>query len=218
MMPSSNTLTLTWRTARSRVPPPPTGCFFTFSHHPQTLTHFECCMNLVGGPCPLRPPDTSTSYRVNVCAIFPGPGTTQPWLFPGGQLRLSPAPWLLLGRWGSGLGWEGAYPTQPLPLPFCFQMVGSKKVSSAWAWGKGGYQKTPGAPLAPPQMSVFLRLCSVQGMPPCGVSEPSLHTDASSSIPWPGQDSPFPAGQPCSPPLPTLERRGRTLEDWEHPV
>lgn len=137
-MPSSNTLTPTWRTARSRVPPPPTGCFSAFSHHPQTLTHFECCMTLVGGLCPLRPPDTSTSYQVNVCAVFPGPGTTQPWLFLGSQLRLSPASGLLLWRWGSGLGWEGAYhPTQPFPLPFCSQAGGSQKVSSAWAWGRG---------------------------------------------------------------------------------
>lgn len=142
MMPSSNTLTPTWRTARSRVPPPPPGCFSIFSHHPHSLTHFECCMNLVGGPCPLRPPDTSTSYRVNVCAVFPGPGTTQPWLFLEGQPRLSPAPWLPLGRWGSGLRWGGAYPTQPLSLPFCSQTgldpsPPPARLPAAWAWGRG---------------------------------------------------------------------------------
>lgn len=149
MTPSSNTLTPTWRTARSRVPPPPTGCFPALPHHPQALTHFECCMNLVGGPCPLRPPDTSTSYRVNVCAIFPGPGTTQPWLFPGGQSRLSPAPWL--PREDGDLGWDGEgvpYPASPSAL-LSSNTVGSKETSSGWAWGRGRASKDSRSSLSP---------------------------------------------------------------------
>lgn len=190
-MPSSNTLTPTWRTARSRVPPPPTGCLSIFSHHPQTLTHFECCMNLVGGPCPLRPPDTSTSYRVDVCAVFPGLGTTQPWLFLEGQPRLSPAPWLLLGV-GGDVGWDGEGHTPP-SLSLCLSVLKAgldpRRCLVLGPGGGGGYQRTLGAPLASPQMSIFLRLCSVQGAPPCEVPEPALHTDTSSSISWPAWGS-----------------------------
>lgn len=149
MTPSSNTLTPTWRTARSRVPPPPTGCFPALSHHPQALTHFECCMNLVGGPCPSRPPDTSTSYRVNVCAIFPGPGTTQPWVFPGGQSRLSPAP--SLPRGDGDPGWDregGPYPASPSAFLFS-NTVGSQEMASGWAWGRGRVSKDSRSSLSP---------------------------------------------------------------------
>ncbi|XP_032284984.1 uncharacterized protein LOC116647594 [Phoca vitulina] len=148
-------------------------------------------MNLVGGPCPLRPPDTSTSYRVNVCAVFPGLGTTQPWLFLEGQPRFSPAPWLLLGV-GGDLGWDGEGHTPP-SLSLCLSVLKTgldpRRCLVLGPGGGGGYQRTLGAPLASPQMSIFLRLCSVQGAPPCGVPEPALHTDTSSSIPWPARGS-----------------------------
>lgn len=122
-MPSSNTLTPTWRTARSRAPLPQ----LFLSHHPPN-THFECCMNLVGGPCPLRSPDTSTSYRVDVCAVFPGPGATQLWLFPGGRPRLSHLPG---SYWGVGI-WSGMRRTYPPPLSafLSFNRVVSKRKSS----------------------------------------------------------------------------------------
>lgn len=144
-------------------------------------------MNLVGGPCPWRPPDTSTSYRVNVCAIFPGPGTAQPWLFPGGQSRLSPQPPGFRGEMGIWAGAGRGYPAS-LSSAFLFSnTVGSKETSGGWAWGVGGHPRAPGAPSAPPQTSVFLWPCSARGHRLRGVPEPALHTDASSSIPWPAQ-------------------------------
>ena len=134
--------------------------------------------------------------------------------FPGRSAEALPAPWLLLG--GGGQGWDGrGIPHSASSSAFLFVLhrLDPRRCLVLGPGGGGGYQRTPGAPPAPPQPSFFLRLCSVQGAPPCGVSEPALHTDASCSIPWPGRGSwhgpplrgggilslAVPAGQSCSP-------------------
>lgn len=143
------------------------------------------------------------------------------------------------GRWESGLGQGGEYPTQPLPLPFCSQtQLDPRRCLVLGPGGEGGYQRTPGAPPATLQTSIFLRLCSAQGTPPCEVPEPALHTDASSSIPWPAQGlwpgPPLGEGDIlilatlCRPVLSSpsahpgeqggWERRGRSLKDWKDPA
>lgn len=139
----------------------------------------------------MRPPDTSTSYQVNVCAVFPGLGTTQPWLFPGRPAEALPSSLASAGaggQGGSGLGWERHIPPS---LSLCLSVLKTgldpRRCLVLGPGGGGGYQRTLGAPLASPQVSIFLRLCSVQGAPPCGVPEPALHTDTSSSIPWPAR-------------------------------
>lgn len=151
-MPLSNTLTPTWRTARSRAPLPQLAVSLfslSLSHHPPN-THFECCMNLVGGPCPLRSPDTSTSYRVNVCAVFPGPGTTQLWLFSGGRARHSPSSWFPLGS--GDLVWdEEDIPSTSLCLSGLQQGCLQEEVSRSGE-GEEGVSRALGAPS---QMSVL---------------------------------------------------------------
>lgn len=104
-----------------------------------------------------------------MCAVFPGPGTTQLWLFPGGQQRLPLSSQFPLGRWD--LGWDGqGYPSQPF-LPFCIY-TGSdpRKVSSSWAWERGKVLDDSRSCLSPSPHPSFLGavLC------PCGVSEPAL--------------------------------------------
>lgn len=127
------------------------------------MLHESC-----GGPLPPATPDTSTSYRVDVCAVFPGPGTTQPWLFPGGQSRLSPAPWRPRGD--GGLGWDGVrVPCPASPSAFLFpNTVGSKETSSGWAWGRGRHQRAPGAPSALPRHPSFSGRALPEGHSPRG--------------------------------------------------
>lgn len=181
----------------------------------------------------MRPPDTSTSYQVSVCAVFPGPGTTQPWLFLGGQLRLSPAPWLQPGRWGSGLRWEGACPTWPPPLPFCSHPGLAPSLELGPGVGGRVSEDSRSSPSLSPDGHLSQAVLCL-GSASSWVPEPALHTDASSSIhdqlgawglgPHWGKEAscflPFPAGQPCSPlswGVGGWERRGRTLEGWEDP-
>lgn len=134
--------------------------------------------------------------------------------FPGRSAEALPAPWLLLG--GGGQGWDGrGIPHSASSSAFLFVLhrLDPRRCLVLGPGGGGGYQRTPGAPPAPPQPSFFLRLCSVQGAPPCGVSEPALHTDASCSIPWPGRREeascllPSLQASPVLPALPTLGNR-----------
>lgn len=173
-MPSSNTSTPTWRTARSRAPLPQLAVSL-LSHRPPN-THFECCMNLVGGPCPLRSPDTSTSYRVDVCvpsSLVQAPPSSGS--FPEvdrGSLYL---PGFL---WGVGV-WSGMGRTNPPPLSLSaflfFNKAGSKKKSSACGRERRRGQE-PWEPLPSIRLS---RAVFFQGRPLERVSEPALHTDAS---------------------------------------
>lgn len=138
------------------------------------------------------------------------------------------------GDGGEDLGWDGeGHP--PPSLSLCLSVLKTgldpRKCLVLGPGGGGRYQRTLGASLASPQMSIFLRLCSVQGAPLGGVPEPALHKDTGSSIPWPALGSwhgppslgeggisflAIPCSQSCSP-LPPWGRewRGRTLQDWE---
>lgn len=164
MTPSSNTLTPIWRTARSRVPPPPTGCFPALSHHPQALTHFECCMNLVGAPAPRDPqiPPLATKSTCVPSSLVQAP------LSPGSSQEVtqgSPQLPRFQGEMGIRAGTGRGDPAPPLPLPFCSQL-GPRRWLVVGPGGEGGYQRTPGAPSAPPQTSIFLRPCSARGTQP----------------------------------------------------
>lgn len=115
-------------------------------------------------------------------------------LSPGSSQEVSRgSPQLPHFRWEVGI-WAGTgrnvlHPASPSAFLFS-NRVGSKKMSSAWAWGRGeGIRELQELPQPPSQISIFLRLCSAQGTPPFGVSEPALNTDASSSILWPAQGS-----------------------------
>lgn len=125
------------------------------------------------GPRPLRPPDTSTGYRVDVCAAFPGPGATQLRLFPGGQPRL---PHLPGSSWGVGI-WSGMRRTYPPPLSafLSFNRVVSKRKSSTH-----GRERKRCQELWEPLPNVCLSWAGFFQEEPLGrVSEPALHTDAS---------------------------------------
>lgn len=105
---------------------------------------------------------------------------------PGRPVEAPPSSLALSGRGGSGPGTGEGVPHPASPSAFLFSnTVGSKPVSVLGPGVEGGYQRTPGAPPAPPQTPIFLRLGSARGPLPCGVPEPALHTDASSPIPWP---------------------------------
>lgn len=157
----------------------------------------------------MRSPDTSTGYRVDVCAVFPGPGTTQLWLFPGGRPRL---PHLPGSSWGVGI-WSGMRRTYPPPLSafLSFNRVVSKRKSSTQGRGRKRCQE-----LWEPLPNVCLSWAGFFQEEPLGrVSEPALHTDAS---PLSMTDQlgacgtgergilflVVTAGQLCSPPLYTL--------------
>lgn len=73
---------------------------------------------------------------------------------------------LLVSAWEVGT-WAGmgmAYLSQASPSAFLFlNRVGSKKVSSAWAWGGGKVLEDSRSSCTPPQMSIFFRWGSVWG-------------------------------------------------------
>lgn len=138
--------------------------------------------------------------------------------------------------WECGKGWDGEGRILP-SLSFCLslsQTVGSKKVSSAWAWERGGYQKTP--EVSSPYPDGHISGCALSReclLPvgsqslPCTLMPVPLspgQVGAQAWVPHCGKEAscflPFPAGfvSPLSPPwgIGGWERRGRTLKDWEH--
>lgn len=155
MMPSSNTLTPTWRTAKSRAPLPQLAVSLLSLITRPPDTHLECCMNLVGGPCPLRSPDTSTSYRVSVCAVFPARHHSALALFWRSTKALLTFP-VSTGERGSGLGWGGC--ALHLSLPFCFSPGLDPRGSLVLEGGRegGGQELWEPLPKCPPSLGCIL--------------------------------------------------------------
>lgn len=183
-MPSSNTLTPTWRTARSRAPLPQLAVSL-LSYRPPN-THFECCMNLVGGPCPLRSPDTSTSYE-SMCV--PSSLVRAP-LSSGSFQEVDQGSLHLPGfLWGVGV-WSGMgrtyLPPLSLSLLFWFSTRLDPSGSLVLGGGSRGRVKSSGSPFPNVHLpwAMFFR-----GGPLERVSEPALHTDASLSHARPALDS-----------------------------
>lgn len=129
MTPSSNTLTPTWRTARSRAPLPHWLFLHSLSLSSPPNTHFECCMNLVGAPAPCGPqiPPLATE---SMCVL---PSLVQAPLSSGSFLEVDQGSPRLPGfHWVVGI-WSGMRRTYPPPLSafLFFNRVVSKRKSSA---------------------------------------------------------------------------------------